>query len=138
MTFAVELSGPPGQQRPQGEGRAAWRQEADQVQGLRLMERRPQLTCKQRTKESRSGSSRVCTWLLARRWSPRVHACVLSHFSHVRLFATPWTVARQVRGILQVEYWSGLPCHPPRDLPHPGIKPVSLLSTYTGRRVLYY
>jgi hypothetical protein len=20
------------------------------------------------------------------------------------------------------EYWSGLPCYPPRDLPHPGIK----------------
>ena len=24
-----------------------------------------------------------------------MHACTLSHFSHVRLFATPWTVARQ-------------------------------------------
>ena len=24
------------------------------------------------------------------------------------------------------EYWSGLPCPPPRDLPDPGIKPTSL------------
>ena len=26
------------------------------------------------------------------------------------------------------EYWSGLPCPPPGDLPHPGIKPMSLMS----------
>ena len=31
-----------------------------------------------------------------------------------------------VHGILQAEYWSGLPCPPPEDLPDPGIKPVSL------------
>jgi len=27
------------------------------------------------------------------------------------------------------EYWSGLPCPPPGDLPDPGIKPASLPST---------
>ena len=27
--------------------------------------------------------------------TPRVRACVLSHFSHVQLFVTPWTVALQ-------------------------------------------
>ena len=26
------------------------------------------------------------------------------------------------------EYWSGLPCPPPGDLPDPGIKPMSLVS----------
>ena len=26
------------------------------------------------------------------------------------------------------EYWSGLPCPPPGDLPDPGIKPASLMS----------
>ena len=26
------------------------------------------------------------------------------------------------------EYWSGLPCPPPGDLPYPGIKPVFLMS----------
>ena len=31
-----------------------------------------------------------------------------------------------VHGILQVEYWSGLPCPPPGDLLDPGIEPVSL------------
>ena len=29
----------------------------------------------------------------------------------------------------QHEYWSGLPCLPPGDLPDPGIKPVTLTSS---------
>ena len=33
----------------------------------------------------------------------------------------PWRFSRQ-------EYWSGLPCPPPEDLPNPGIEPVSLTS----------
>ena len=33
-----------------------------------------------------------------------------------------------VNGILQQEYWSGLPCPPPGDLPDPGIKPTFLAS----------
>ena len=31
-------------------------------------------------------------------------------------------------GFSRQEYWSGLPCPPPGDLPHPGIKPASLTS----------
>ena len=39
-----------------------------------------------------------------------------------------------VHGILQQEYWSGLPRPPPGDLLHPGIKPESLISpTLAGR-----
>ena len=48
--------------------------------------------------------------------------------SCVRFFATPWTVARQAplsMGFSRQEYWSGLPCPPPKDLPDPGIKTVS-------------
>ena len=30
-----------------------------------------------------------------------------------------------IHGILQSEYWSGLPCPPPGDLLDPGIKPTS-------------
>ena len=30
-----------------------------------------------------------------------------------------------VHGILQEEYWSGLPCPPPGDLPDPEIEPMS-------------
>ena len=63
-------------------------------------------------------------------YSPRVCARVhtLSHFSCVRLFATPWTVAHQASlsmGFSRKEHWSGLPCPPPGDLPDPGIKPAS-------------
>ena len=48
--------------------------------------------------------------------------------SHVRLFATPWTAAYQAppsMGFSRQEYWSGLPCPSPGDLPDPGIKPRS-------------
>ena len=41
---------------------------------------------------------------------------------------TLWTVARQAplsMGFSRQEYWSGLPCCPPGDLPNPGIKPRS-------------
>ena len=60
-----------------------------------------------------------------------IDACMLSHFSRVLLFPTPWTIARQApqsMGFLRQEYWSGLPCPPPGDLPNPGIKPESLMS----------
>ena len=54
------------------------------------------------------------------------HACsVAQSLSRVRLFVTPWTVARQAplsMGFSRQEYCSGLPCPPPRDLPDPGIQ----------------
>ena len=60
-----------------------------------------------------------------------VCACVLSHFSHVQLLATLWTVAHQdplSMRFFRQEYWSGLPCPPPGDFPNPEIKPMSLTS----------
>ena len=57
-----------------------------------------------------------------------MYICVLSHFSHVQLFATPWTAAHQAplsMGFPREEYWSELPCSPPRDLPNPGTEPTS-------------
>ena len=48
--------------------------------------------------------------------------------SCVRLFETPWTIAHQAHpsmGFSRQEYWSGLPCPPPGDLPDPGIEPGS-------------
>ena len=55
---------------------------------------------------------------------------MLSCFSRVQLFATLWTVARQAplsMGFSRQEYWSGLTCPPPGDLPDPGMKPVPLM-----------
>ena len=54
------------------------------------------------------------------------HVCMLGHFSHVRLFATLWTIACQAplsMGFSRQEYCSGLPCPPLGDLPNPGIQP---------------
>jgi len=54
--------------------------------------------------------------------------CVPSCFSRVQLFVTLWTIAHQTllsMGFSRQEYWSGLPCPPSGDLPHPGIELVS-------------
>ena len=59
-------------------------------------------------------------------WGDCMHVYSLSH---VWLFATLWTVARQApssMGFSRQEYWTGWPCPPPGDLPDPGIKPASL------------
>ena len=51
--------------------------------------------------------------------------------SHIRLFATLWTVAHQAplsMGFSRQEYWSGLPFPTPGDLPHPGIEAIALAS----------
>ena len=68
--------------------------------------------------------------------------------SHVRLFATPWTVAHQAppsMGFSRQEYWSGLPFPSPGDLPNPGIEPRSptlqadvLTSEPPGKNVLQW
>ena len=58
-------------------------------------------------------------------------ACVLSRFSHVQLLVTLWTVAHQApmsMGFFKQEYWSGLSCPPPGDLPNPGMETTSLRS----------
>ena len=65
-------------------------------------------------------------------------ACVLSHFSCVRLFVIPWTGGHQPSmsvGFSWQEYWSGLPFPPPRDRPNPGIKPESLKSSVLAGRL---
>ena len=68
------------------------------------------------------------------KWS-QMQVCMLSRFSPVQLFATPWTVAHQAplsMGFSRQEYWSELPFPPPRDLPNPGIEPASLMSPASG------
>ena len=47
---------------------------------------------------------------------------------HVQLFVTPWTVTLQALLPMEFsrqEYWSGLPCPPPWDIPNPGREPRS-------------
>ena len=66
----------------------------------------------------------------------------LSCFSHVRFFATPWSVAHQAPVSMEFsrqEQWSGLAC-PSAGYPNPGIEPWSpalqtdsLLSEPPGR-----
>ena len=52
---------------------------------------------------------------------------------------TPCSVSHQAllsMGFFRQEYWRGLPCLPPGDLPKPGIEPVSLISPALAGRLL--
>ena len=87
------------------------------------------------------GSLRArCDWATEQQQQQsEMHPCVLSQFSRVWLFVMPWTIAHQPPLSMRFskqEYWSGLPCPPPEDLPYPGIEPMSHVS-YIGRWVLY-
>ena len=64
---------------------------------------------------------------------------LLSHFSRVRLCATPWTAAYQASpsmGFSRQEHWSGLPFPSPGDLPNPRIEPSSPASSALAGRIL--
>ena len=63
---------------------------------------------------------------------------MLSHFSHIWVFATPWPVAHQTPLSMEFsrqEYWSGLPCPPPGALPDPGMELVSPMSPALSGRI---
>ena len=80
---------------------------------------------------SSSSSTRASSYFsfLTRKMKVSLHACIPSHFSHIRLFATLWTIAHQTplsMGFSRREYWSRFPYPPPGDLPDPGIEPMSL------------
>ena len=73
-------------------------------------------------------------WSFTYQQAPQFHTqwgtCVLSCFSCVWPFATPWTVAHQdplSMGLSRQEYWSGLPWPPSGDLPDPRMEPASLM-----------
>ena len=60
----------------------------------------------------------------------KIYVCVCVHLvaQLCPALCDPWTVAHQASlsmGFSRKEYWSGLPCPPPGDLPNPGIKPIS-------------
>ena len=65
---------------------------------------------------------------------------VVQSLSHVRLFATPWTVAHQAPLSMvfsRQQYWSGLPFLSPGDLPDPWMEHSSLHLPHC-MRILYH
>ena len=65
----------------------------------------------------------------------------LSRFSHVQLFAIPWTIAHQAPPSMEFswqDYWNRLPLPTPGDLPKPCIKPPSLVSPALAGRFFYH
>ena len=62
---------------------------------------------------------------MARNIEKNACACICSVMSDS---VTPQTVAHQAplfMGLSRQEYWNGLPCPPPGNLPDPGIEPKS-------------
>ena len=87
---------------------------------------------------SRSPSFRDLNFMILTTGSD--YECMLSCFSCVQLFVIPWTLAHQAplsMGFPRQEYWNGLPCPSPGDLPDPGIKPASPESPALAGGVLY-
>ena len=93
-----------------------------------------------------------CAWDLTIHWAKALlqdigrKECVCAQW--VWLFATPWTVALQAplsMGFSRQEYWSGLLCPPPENLPNQGLNlhllhlQVSSLSLVSpGKPMLLY
>ena len=69
----------------------------------------------------------VCVYVCVCVWMP---ADVLSCFSYVdSLWPVDWGLPGfSVMGFSGQEYWSGLPCPPPGDLPNLGMEPASHVS----------
>ena len=70
----------------------------------------------------------MCCDIVVRAWVLRPKCYLLSH---VRLFATLWTVVHQAPLSMEFsrqEYWGALPFPTPGDRPDLGIQPVSLVS----------
>ena len=66
---------------------------------------------------------------------PKLRKCVLSHFSHVRLSATPGIVACPMllsMGFSRQEFWSALPCPSPKlrkyNMPSWTFRPLWILT----------
>ena len=77
-----------------------------------------------RLSSSSSSSGSLCH-ISTRISHTHTHIYMLSHFSPVQLFVTPWTAAHQVplsMGFPRQEHWCGWPCLPPGDLPDSGIQ----------------
>ena len=70
-----------------------------------------------------------------------IPVCVCAQLlSHVWLFGTPWTAARQAPLSMEFprqEYWSRLPLCA-RNLPNPGIEPITSCISCIGRQILYH
>ena len=66
----------------------------------------------------------------AKESSTEVHACMLSCFSRVQLFVTPWTElpGSSIHRIFQARTLESIAILFSRDLPKPGIEPTSLTS----------
>ena len=89
--------------------------------------------------------SSILTWRVPWREEPgglqSMHMCMLSRFSRVQLFVTPWTVARQAslsRGILQARILEWVAMSSSRGSSQPRDQTHDSYVSSNGRWVLYH
>ena len=83
----------------------------------------------ERWRKKASGNSRNFKEKTLRKYKAIIR-CILSCFSLVKLFATPWTIACQalLSMVFSRQEYSHVAIPTPGDLPNPGIKPGPLIS----------
>ena len=70
-------------------------------------------------------------WKFLKKQRTTIRVYMLNRFSHTQLFVILYENSlsgSSVHGTPRQEYWNGLPCLPPGDLPNPGMELVSLKS----------
>ena len=102
----------------------------------------------EKKKKGHNLSTRKWAHKLSRTHTMKSYMCVCVSHSVMSDSATPYTIAHQASLSMEFsrqEYWSGLPCPSPGDLPGPGIKPRSpalqadsLLSKPTRKPKTFY
>ena len=78
------------------------------------------MTGRRKPEEMTNKSNSICHEHATQRLSLWACLCVYPHVHAKPLQSCPLSM-----GVSRQEYWSGLPCPPPWDLPDPGIKPES-------------
>ena len=93
-----------------------WTEQPDGLQSIGLQRVGHNLATEQQQQRDSGFVSTLC------------HRLSMSKVASVMFFAILWTVAYQAllsTEFSRQEYWSGLPCLPPGDLPNPGVVPMS-------------
>ena len=81
-------------------------------------------------------NGKISFFFMAERYPIVYMQLLLSRFSHVWLFVTPWMIAHQAPlsiGFSRQDHWSGLPFPPPGDLPPKDQTHISYVSWVASR-----
>ena len=118
----------PSQGNWRGQHPATWLSPCSTTREILHTTVKTQCSKKKKRKNTRGRQSLPPAPLFQPHFPNHTHVNMWSMLSCVRLFETPWTVARQAplsMGFPRQEHWSELLFHSSGDLPYPGVEPRS-------------